>query len=508
MICVSEYDFDVIIAILREYASDCEVRAFGSRYKWTSHDYSDLDLAFVGSGKLTLSRLGAIRDAFAESSLPFRVDVLDWYALTKEFQAIINQGYEVIFSPGRNAVTQYQRHTWHKVRLGDVIEFNPKESLPKGTRAKKVSMENLVPYSRQIANYEIATFNAGSKFKNGDTLMARITPCLENGKTAQVSILNDSEIAFGSTEFIVLREKQNITDNKYIYYLSTSQNLRNIAIKSMVGSSGRQRVQQDVLENIIINLPPLSTQRVIAATLSCLDDKIEMNKRINANLEAQAQAIFKSWFVDFEPFKEGEFVATELGRIPKGWWVGRFTDIVDVLGGGTPKTANSSYWNGNIPFFTPKDISGMIICTTEKYITESGLTNCNSKLYPKDTVFITARGTVGKIVIAGCDMAMSQTSYALIGKEYNQFFVHGLIQQTVESLKHKAMGAVFDAIVTRDFDSELIVVPPSKIDRAYTTIVAPMYSQILNLTIQSRTLATIRDALLPKLMSGELEIAI
>jgi type I restriction enzyme S subunit len=252
---------------------------------------------------------------------------------------------------------------------------------------------------------------------------------------------------------------------------------------------------------------PLSTQQAIAATLSCLDDKIALNSRINANLEAQAQAIFKSWFVDFEPFKDGGFVDSELGRIPKGWRVGRLTDIVDVLGGGTPKTNNKDYWNGDIPFFAPKDITGNYVIKTDKYITQEGLMKCNSRLYHKNTVFITARGTVGKIVLSGCDMAMSQTSYALIGKHDNsQFYIYQLAQAIANNLKHKAMGAVFDAIVTRDFDSELIIIPKYSIVKDYSAIVGPFYEKMFSLTEENFTLAAIRDALLPKLMSGEIEV--
>ena len=174
-------------------------------------------------------------------------------------------------------------------KLSDVIQFNPVEHLSKGTYCKKVPMEYLCPFTRHISSYQDnVAFTGGSKFRNGDTLLARITPCLENGKTAKVDFLNENEIAFGSTEFIVLRAKPGMTDENFIYYLATSPDFRNIAIKSMVGSSGRQRVQQNVLENTIIELPDLSTQKQIAQILSSLDDKIEVNTRINRNLENMA----------------------------------------------------------------------------------------------------------------------------------------------------------------------------------------------------------------------------
>ncbi|NFO14814.1 restriction endonuclease subunit S [Clostridium botulinum] len=174
---------------------------------------------------------------------------------------------------------------WTKVKLSEAIQFNPKETIKKGTIAKKIAMEKLEPFTRKISGYEECFFTSGSKFRNGDTLFARITPCLENGKTAQVTILDEDEVAFGSTEYIVLREKLDITDNSFIYYLSIAPEFRNIAIKSMNGSSGRQRVQKDILEQNEVMLPSLKEQKVIAKILSDLDEKIEINNKLNDNLK-------------------------------------------------------------------------------------------------------------------------------------------------------------------------------------------------------------------------------
>jgi len=146
----------------------------------------------------------------------------------------------------------------------------------------------LQPFTRDIPGFEVAPFNGGSKFRNGDTIMARITPCLENGKTAQVSILDDGEIGFGSTEFIVLRAKPGVSDKDFIYYLAMSPLLRDKAIKSMVGSSGRQRVQQGVLDNTEFYAPPLPEQIEIGRTLRALDDKIANNSKINHHLAARS----------------------------------------------------------------------------------------------------------------------------------------------------------------------------------------------------------------------------
>ncbi len=209
---------------------------------------------------------------------------------------------------------------------------------------------------------------------------------------------------------------------------------------------------------------------------------------VNNNLEQQAYALFKRYYNQ---------ATDEVG----------FTELIQVLGGGTPKTSTESYWNGTIPFFTPKDIGTPYVLTTEKTITEEGLAHCNSRLYPINTVFVTARGTVGKISMPGVPMAMNQSCYALKGRNIPQLLVYFYTLQTVAKLKHKAMGAVFDAITTRDFDTEKV----RKLDDAATmefiTLVEPIYNELLSLTIETNRLVSLRDALMPKLMSGEVAIS-
>ena len=175
---------------------------------------------------------------------------------------------------------------WSQMRAADFIEFNPRLSIKKGALATKVAMDKLKPFTKKIPVTEKVEFNGGSKFCNGDTIMARITPCLENGKTAFVDVLEDNEIAFGSTEFIVMRARDGISDPQFVYYLATSPMFRNVAIKSMVGSSGRQRVQQSVLDELELTVPTLEEQKQIGAFLALLDQKIAVNNEINDNLAA------------------------------------------------------------------------------------------------------------------------------------------------------------------------------------------------------------------------------
>lgn len=294
------------------------------------------------------------------------------------------------------------------------------------------------------------------------------------------------------------------TDYQFLYYLLKYNKEK---IEAMGSGTTFKEVSGTVMKNFEVEVPEIEEQRAIAKILSSLDDKIEMNNYINKNLEVQAQAIFKNWFVDFEPFQNSEFADSELGRIPQGWQVESFTKYVSIHGGGTPKTQKPEYWNGKIPFFTPKDVSSSyFVFNTEKSITETGLSKCNSKLYNKGTIFVTARGTVGKVSLAGRNMAMNQSCYALESEQYGQYFAHQLTIFMLERLSPKASGAVFDALVTRDFDAELVLFPPIPLAHEYNRIVSPIYTQILSNIEQNQILLTIRDTLLPKLMGGEIPV--
>ena len=207
---------------------------------------------------------------------------------------------------------------------------------------------------------------------------------------------------------------------------------------------------------------------------------------INDNLQQQVAALFAKFY----DRAEKEVV---------------FTEIIQILGGGTPKTSESFYWNGNVPFFTPKDVGAPYTLTTEKTITEEGLAHCNSQLYPVNTVFVTARGTVGKVGMPGVPMAMNQSCYALIGKDTHQLLVYFYTLKTIDRLIHKASGAVFDAITTRDFESENIMKLSDNDAKTFLNISEPIYQAVLSNSIENMRLAALRDSLLPKLMSGEID---
>lgn len=304
------------------------------------------------------------------------------------------------------------------------------------------------------------------------------------------------------------RCKPDLVDVQYlVYYFHTREGQYKIlANASQVGVPALARATS-TFRLIDIKLPSLADQRRIASILSSLDRKIELNNKINADLEEMAQAIFKNWFVDFEPFKNGKFVDSELGMIPEGWKVGRLTDVIKLMPGGTPKTSEPLYWdNGTIPFFSPKDVNGVYCFATEKHITEAGLNKCSSNLYPKDTIFITCRGTVGKVCLTACDMAMNQSNYALKAIDgYSQYYVFFLVKSVVERLIKKSNGAVFSAITSKDFD-EVTLIPSQKAVEDFTNVIDGFFRRIFAIGTESSRLSLLRDTLLPRLMSGELEV--
>lgn len=275
----------------------------------------------------------------------------------------------------------------------------------------------------------------------------------------------------------------------------------------------------DELCEVELPIPSIEKQRQIVAEYNAVDNRIRINEQLNQKLEETAQAIYKHWFVDFEfpyltssgvemPYKSsgGAMVYNEEldKQIPEGWEVKSYTEMIKLTGGGTPKTHVDDYWNGEIPFFTPADISGNFYTNnTIKSITTLGLNNSSTKLYPKNTVFITARGTVGSITLSGCDMAMNQSCYAI--QDDLPFYTHQLSLNVMQKLKGEATGAVFSALVTKDFDQQIIFEPLIQIKRVFNSLISFTYEMILEKIKENNKLLETKDLLLSKMSKVEVE---
>ncbi|XOS90973.1 restriction endonuclease subunit S [Brevibacillus laterosporus] len=385
------------------------------------------------------------------------------------------------------------------------------------------------PFQRKIKGYEITEFTGGTKFRNGDTLLARITPCLENGKTAQVTILDINEIGFGSTEFIVLREKEGVTFNDFIYYLSISPEIRNICIKSMTGTSGRQRAQIDVIKNTTILLPPLEEQKEIANILSSLDEKIETNNQINKKLEKMAQAIFKQWFVDFEfpnengePYKSsgGEMVESELGVIPIGWEIKQLTDLAEFQNGYAFYKEGYSDSGIKVIDLVNVDILGNFIETSrDKYISYE-LYNQNKLIkyrLNKDDLIIIMTDRTQEMNILGKTAKVPYSNRYILNQRVGRIRVYDGVNENyllsymnspeiLEELKRKSLGTVQRYFNTNHVKELKFVIPSRRMMGKYSKIINPIYNKMLNNDEEINGLKSLRDKLLPKLMSGELRV--
>ena len=362
-----------------------------------------------------------------------------------------------------------------------------------------ISTENMLPEKGGIT--VASSFPSGkvTEFQENDILISNIRPYFKK-------IWKADRRGCCSNDVLCIRANNNV-DAEFLYYL-LSQDLFFAYVMSGANGSKMPRGDKQQIMNWEIEISKeKEDQRRIASILSSLDRKIELNNKINADLEEMAQAIFKNWFVDFEPFKDGKFVNSELGMIPEGWKVGRLTDVIKLMPGGTPKTSEPLYWdNGTIPFFSPKDVSGLYCFETEKHITEAGLNKCSSNLYPKDTIFITCRGTVGKVCLIACDMAMNQSNYAIKAIDgYSQYYVYYLVKSVVERLIKKSNGAVFSAITSKDFDEEILI-PSKKAVEDFTNVIDGFFRRIVTIGSESTHLSLLRDTLLPRLMSGEIEV--
>ncbi|MBA3543404.1 MAG: restriction endonuclease subunit S [Armatimonadetes bacterium] len=274
-----------------------------------------------------------------------------------------------------------------------------------------------------------------------------------------------------------------------------------------------------------ITLPSPAEQKAIAAVLGALDDKIELNRRMNATLEAMARALFQSWFVDFDPVRsklDGRYPAgldpataalfpatfqdSALGPIPHGWEASSLADKIELLSGGTPKTSQPAYWDGDIPWYSVKDApseTDVWVIHTEKRVTKEGIANSAAQILPEGTTIISARGTVGKLALVGTPMAMNQSC----GTEgYGDFFTYFALRQATADLQQRTHGTVFDTITRQTFETLDCIFPPANLTVAFDRTAAPLLAQIRANLHQSRILATLRDTLLPKLLSGELKV--
>ncbi|MBC2698157.1 MAG: restriction endonuclease subunit S [ANME-2 cluster archaeon] len=394
---------------------------------------------------------------------------------------------------------------WKETKLQEIAVINPAERLTKGTKAKKVAMELLQPFTKKISTYSREEYKGGVKFRNGDTLVARITPSLENGKTSFVDLLEDDEVGFGSTEFIVLREIEGISDKNFLFYLACSPEFRDVAIASMTGSSGRQRVQTDVVKQHEFFSSPLPEQRAIASVLSSLDDKIDLLHRQNKTLEAMAETLFRQWFVE-----EAE----------EGWGATTLEQHIEVFRGLSYKGSGLTENGFGIPMHNLNSVyegGGYKIEGIKFYSSEYKKRHL---VYPGDIIVTnTEQGHEFKLIgfpaivpdSFGDTGLFSQHIYKLVSKKKTdlsrEFIYYLLMSHSVrEQIISATNGSTVNMLAIDGLQRPEFKLPPKNKVIEFTGIVSAYWNKSNINNKQIHTLKKLRDTLSPKLMSGGVRV--
>lgn len=412
------------------------------------------------------------------------------------------------------------KNKWNKYPLNYFMEINPAEKLLTA-KAKKISMDKLSTTSRSIAGYEFSDVVGGARFRNRDTLLPKITPCLENGKLGFVDILEEGEVAFGSTEFTVLRSNQN-SDPYFVYYFAKYPLFRNTAIRLMEGTSGRKRVNEKALSVCEFIIPDLTEQRAIACVLSKLDEKIELNNKINAELEKLAKTIYDFWFIQFnfpngegKPYRSygGEMYYNPILKrnIPIKWQVKNLqnTKLCKIIKPGIKD------FKGEKCYYATGDIEGTEIISSGMKITyENRLSRANMQPTINSIWFAKMKNTIKNLllneasnyVIDNCILSTGFTG--LQCHENTLYYLWEYINGEYFNKKKDsvATGATQQAINETDLSHFHIIEPPDDILLKYTKLVKPYFLMINKNKHQNIELSQLRDFLLPLLMNGQVEI--
>ena len=532
---------EIVQDILRtQLPAGVKVWVFGSRANWTTKDSSDLDLAVEGAASLDHGVMVGLEVAFEESDLPYTVDVVDLNGVSHTFRQIV-EGQRVPLPSG--GASDKVDGVWNELPFSEAVLVNPAVRFDRGAIYPFVDMAAVNADSRSVYAGEERPFKgSGSKFQSGDTLMARITPCLENGKIARYQAQGARQKGHGSTEFIVIRGRPNITDNDFAYYLTQWEEVRKYAIGQMTGTSGRQRVPVDSLDHLTVPLPPLPEQRAIAHILGTLDDKIELNRRMNQTLEAMARAVFQDWFVDFGPVRAkldgrepylppdlwslfpDRLVDSELGEIPEGWEVRAFGQLLsDVIGGDwgkeTPDPTNTepvSIIRGtDIPNLRNGGVGSVPLRYTTKKKVERRI------LHHGDIVIEVSGGSptqpTGRSMLVTRDILERFPTTVVCASFCRRFrprgWADGLL--AAQHLDYaNSIGKMWDYQLQstgisnfqtkRFLGEEQIIWPGDAMAGEFANAIDPIVKHATR--NESRTLTAQRDALLPKLVLGEIKM--
>ena len=408
---------------------------------------------------------------------------------------------------------------WKTYRLGDICKRVCSGGTPKSTEStyydgdipwlntKEINFNRI--YSTERCITQKGLDNSSAKWIDANCVIVAMY-----GATAAKVAINKIPLTTNQA-CCNLSIDENMADYRFVYYWLCA-NYTELA--SLANGGAQQNLNAQQIKDFEISLPPLEEQRRIAGILGAIDDKIENNRRINTNLELQAQALYKQWFVDFEfpneegkPYKSsgGKMVDSELGQIPEGWRVGKLEDIGDIIGGGTPSKAVAEYYTKNgIAWITPKDLSvshSKFTSKGETDITELGYKNSSAKIMPRGSVLFSSRAPIGYISIAKNDICTNQGFKSVVPNNGWTAFVYYFLLSNTENIESKATGSTFKEASGALMKSLELVIPSEDILEKFENIMSPIFESQEKFEAENETLATLRDTLLPKLMSGEIK---
>ena len=521
-----------ILSLLERYLPGTTAWAYGSRVRRKSRPTSDLDLVVFATPEQD-RRVGDLREAFEEGDLPFPVDLFVWDEIPENFRERIEAERVVLvekqgWGKGRD---------WPTARLGQVTELTL-SSVDKKTKPCEhaVLLCNYMDvYSNRFIRSDLDFMTATATDREIQRCTLRpedvvITKDSEQYDDIGVPALvrDDIDGLVCGCHLAILRPLQESICGSYLLYALQIGNVQH-QFHAYANGVTRFGLRKDDILRVEIPLPPLPEQRAIARILGALDDRIELNRRMNETLEAMARALFKSWFVDFDPVRakmEGRdpglpdriadlfpdrLVDSEIGEIPEGWEISEIGEEVDACGGATPSTKESVYWvEGKLHWATPKDLAKLrspVLLETDKKITDAGIRKISTGLLPIGTVLLSSRAPIGYLAIAEVPTAINQGFIAMVcRKRLPNLYVLFWCHENLDYIKNISGGSTFSEINKKSFRPIPVLVPLEEILTVYEDAIRPLYNRIVANAKESVSLTQIRDILLPKLMSGEVRL--
>lgn len=518
-------DRATVVALLKRHVPDCEVRAYGSRVRWTARLYSDLDLAVVGSDALSPLALMELRVALDDSHIPFSVDVLAWESLPDSFQREIERKY-VILQKAKKI------EGWREVLIGDIADIvgggtpSTKQSEYFGGDIPWLTPKDLSgAKERYVMRGDRNLTEQGLRHSSATLLPERTVLLTTRAPVGYVALAAQPVSTNQGFRSLIVRDDY---CPEFVYYWLSANTAE---LERHASGSTFKELSGSALKLIRMRVPSKEEQQRIASVLGVLDDRIELNRNMCETLEEMAQALFRAWFVDFDPvvskmegrWRRGQSLPglpahlydlfpnkladSELGPIPAGWKTSTVSELcVQIDNGGTPKRNDDRNWGGRIPWFVTAELQDRPLGLSGECITDLGLEASSCKLWPAGTILIAlyASPTVGRLGLLTIDAAANQACCGLQAKPaFGPYYVYGILFHAREWLQSVAVGSAQQNISQRIVRDLRSVVADSDVHRAFNDIVSPIWALLIKLTAQNRLLTEARDKLLPELISGK-----